>query len=135
MTIRKTFERASLASIIFVCGIAGVAADPPSAPTVAHGSRLLRPRWTRAKPHFEHRGGKAFAVAVGQAQDQKDRALARVTAEERARADILRLIQGKPSSASASGQVNGVVPVQVYEASGGTVYVRVELEMPAGATP
>ena len=87
-----------------------------------------RPKWTRAKPHFETRAGRVFAVAVGKAKD-KNAALARVAAEESARADLLRLIQGKPPSASAEGDVKGAQAVEVYNAGLGVVYVRLELEM------
>lgn len=136
MMIHRMLEQAALAAVLLGSSIAAFADNPaPPAPAVARGSSLLRPRWTRAKPHFERRGGKTFAVAVGQAQDQKDRALARASAEERARADLLRLIQGKAPNASAQGQLNGAVPVQVYEAGKGTVYVRVELETASGTTP
>ena len=91
------------------------------------GTLWARPRWTRAKPHFETRAGRVFAVAVGKAQGENE-ALARVAAEDRARADLLRLIQGTPPNASAEGEVRGARAVEVYDAGGGVVYVRLELE-------
>jgi hypothetical protein len=66
-------------------------------------------------------------VAVGKAKE-RNAALARVAAEERARADLLRLIQGNPPRASAEGKVKGARAVEVYESWGGVVYVRLELE-------
>jgi hypothetical protein len=91
------------------------------------GTLWARPRWTRAKPHFETRAGRVFAVAVGKAKDQNT-SLARVAAEDRARAGLLRLIQGKSPRASAEGEVKGAQAVEVYDAGNGVVYVRLELE-------
>ena len=90
------------------------------------GTLWVRPKWTRADPHFETRAGRVFAVAVGKAKD-KNAALARVAAQDRARADLLRLIQGRPSGASAEGEVKGAQAVSVYNAGRGTVYVKLEL--------
>ena len=95
------------------------------------GTLWARPTWTRAKPHFETRAGRVFAVAVGKAKD-RNASLARVAAEDRARADLLRLIQGKSQSASAEGEVKGAQAVDVYDAGGGLIYVRLELETSSG---
>jgi hypothetical protein len=91
------------------------------------GTLWARPKWTRAKPHFETRAGRIFAVAVGKAKDQNAE-LARVAAAELARADLLRLIQGKPQGASVEGEVKGAQVAEVYNARSGVVYVRLELE-------
>ena len=91
------------------------------------GTLWARPKWTMAKPHFETRAGRVFAVAVGKAKDE-NKSLARVAAEDRARADLLRLIQGKSPSANVEGAVKGAQAVEVYDAGRGVVYVRLELE-------
>ncbi len=94
---------------------------------LSSGTLWARPKWTGAKPHFELRAGRVFAVAVGKAKDT-NAALARVAAEEWARASLLRLIQEKSQSASVEGAVKGAQAVEVYDAGGGVVYVRLELE-------
>ena len=91
------------------------------------GTLWARPQWTRAKPHFETRAGRIFAVAVGKAKDE-NASLSRVAAEDRARTDLLRLIQGKSPSANVEGEVKGAQAVEVYKKSNGVVYVRLELE-------
>ena len=92
-----------------------------------------RPRWTRAKPHFETRDGRRVAVATGKAKDPS-RALARAATEEHARADLLRLLQGKPSGADVEGLVKGAQPTAVYE-RGRWVYVRLELDLGVASLP
>jgi hypothetical protein len=87
----------------------------------------LRPRWTRAKPHFERRDGRLIAVAAGTAKDANP-SLARAAAEDRARAGLLLLLQGKPPDADAQGWVRGAKLVDVYKAGRGRVYVRLELD-------
>lgn len=94
---------------------------------------FLRPRWTRAKPHYETRRGHKVAIAVGTAKDA-NLALARSTAEERARADLLRLLQGMPPLADAEGRVAGAVAAEVYK-SGRRVYVRLELDVTQPLVP
>src|SRR5437764_705745 len=93
------------------------------------GMLWARPKWTTAKPHYETRGGRVFAVAVGKAKD-KNEALARAVAEERARAELARLLQGKPLNASVEEEVKGGRVVEVYNAGRGVVYVRLALETP-----
>ena len=90
------------------------------------GMLWAQPKWTKAKPHFETRAGRVFAVAVGKAKDTNT-ALARVAAEDRARADLLRLVRGTPPNASAEGVVKGAQAVAVYDAGPEGVYIRVEL--------
>jgi hypothetical protein len=92
----------------------------------------FRPRWTRAKPHFEMRAGHRFGVAVGMARDV-NKPLARSAAEERARAELLRLLQNKPPFADVEGRVRGAFPAAVYESGADTVYVRLELDVTAAA--
>lgn len=86
-----------------------------------------RPKWTKAKPHFEMRDRRAYAVAVGRAEDANE-ALAAVAAEGRARADLLRLLQGRSPGADVEGEVKGAVVAEVWRAGNGIVYVRLELE-------
>jgi hypothetical protein len=93
-----------------------------------------RPRWTKAKPHFETRDGHVFAVAVGKAKDDNE-ALATAAAEERARAELLRFLQGKSPGADVSGQVRGAVAAAVWRAGRGVVYVRLELDTSATPSP
>ena len=62
------------------------------------------------------------------AYKDKNEMLARIAAEDRARADLLRLIQGKSPDASAEGEVKGTQAVEFYNAGRGVVYVRLELE-------
>jgi hypothetical protein len=88
----------------------------------------LRPRWTRAKPHYENRGEHRYAVAVGEAKDLNI-SLARSAAEERGRAALLRFLQDKPPFADVEGHVKLASPVQFYDAGGGRVFVRLEMEL------
>jgi hypothetical protein len=90
-----------------------------------------RPKWTKAKAHFEVRAGRTYAVAVGKAKDANE-ALASATAEGRARADLLRLLQGKKPGADVQGQVRGAEVVETWRTGRGVVYVRVELDTSAG---
>lgn len=94
---------------------------------------LFSPRWTRAKPHYETRTGRRIAVAAGKAKDL-NRALARAVAEERARTELLRLLQGKPPASNAEGLVPGARVAAVYE-SGRWVYVRLELDAGPASGP
>jgi hypothetical protein len=93
-----------------------------------------RPRWTRAEPHFETRGTRRIAVAVGTAKDANP-SLARSAAEDGARVGLLRLLQGKSPDAAAEGAVKGARPVEFYEAGGGRVFVRLELDVTPAAAP
>jgi|GEM_PF-1520566 len=114
----KTAARAIAAAALLLCALAPAQARP----------HATRPRWTRAKPHYETRGARRFAVAVGEATD-KNIPLARSAAEERARADIARLIGGLPPGADVpKTQVKGAQAVAFYEAGGGRVFVRLELD-------
>jgi hypothetical protein len=94
----------------------------------------LRPRWTRAKPHFETRDGRRVAVAAGKAKDLNV-SLARSAAEERARADLLRLLQDKPPFADVEGRVRLAAPAAFYDDGGGVVYVRLELDVTDSSKP
>lgn len=104
------------------------------APAADAGFFTPRPRWTRAKPHFELRDGRRIAVAAGYAKDA-DPSLARSAAEDRARAGLLRLLQGKPPDSAAEGWVRGAKVVDVYNAGRGRVYVRLELDATALKAP
>jgi hypothetical protein len=98
---------------------------------------VARPKWTRTRPHFEIRNRRVFAVAVGKAQDANE-ALATAAAEERARASLLRLLQGKSPGADVMGEVKGARVVEVWRARGGIVYARLEVDTsasPQSATP
>ena len=91
------------------------------------GAAWARPRWTKAKPHFETRSGRVFAVAVGKAKDANP-ALARAAAEARAREGLLKLIEGRPDAAFVQGSMQGARVAEFYITWLGTVYARLELE-------
>jgi hypothetical protein len=86
----------------------------------------FRPRWTRAKPHIETRGGKRVAVAVGMGRDENV-SLARSVAQDRGRAALLHLLQDKPPFSDVEGHVRLAVPVEYYQDGPSTFYVRMEL--------
>lgn len=91
------------------------------------GAAWARPGWTKAKPHFETRFGRVFAVAVGKAKDANP-ALARAAAEARAREGLLKLVEGRPDAAFVQGSVQGARVAEFYTTWLGTVYARLELE-------
>lgn len=108
-------------------------ASPAAAPagwafaaSVPHGGEGL-PSWARERPHFFDQNGRRFASAVGHAQIG-NLALARMAAQDRARADILRLIQGNSAASSAEGTLRGARVTDFFASRKGQVYVRVEAE-------
>lgn len=108
------------------------AAAPPAAPKSSPAPRVVRkarPKWTKARPHFEKRGEKRIAVAVGRAK-AANLALARTAAEDNGRAALLKLIQGKGPAESGEGLVNGAQAVEFFEAAQDVVYVRMEMAAP-----
>jgi len=95
-------------------------------------SRALRrerlPAWTREAPHFFDRDGRRFACAVGSAQ-VGNLALAHTAAEDRARADLLRLIEGGFPEGALSGTLSGARITDTFTSKRrGKVFVRVEVD-------
>ena len=103
---------ASESKPVLVAAALAVATEPP-------------PSWTAAPPAVIMRGRKRYAVAVGQALTG-EKALARAAAEERARAEILRLLHGKHSGVSVQGAVIGAQVKRSYTAPDGRVFVELE---------
>jgi len=89
------------------------------------------PAWTRERPRFFEREGRRFASAVGRARDVENRALARVDAEDRARADLLKLMvrSGAPEN-ELSGPLPGARMTDSYASRNGEVFVRMEVPAP-----
>lgn len=119
---------------------AGIRAGQPAGPAPAsrpakakrrppRPSADLVPRWAKQKPRFMERGGRRLAVAVGSATTE-NQALGRSVAQDRARAALLRLLQGKPAGADAEGTLAGARVVNSFRTKGGRHYVEVEVEFP-----
>ncbi len=132
-------KRLSLALALLVAGAAAcrkkprvpqvAAATPASAPTSAAQQITTAPEplpaWTQQPPALIMDGNRRVAVAVGMARADNE-ALARAAAEDRARASIARLLEGKSSTASVEMAVTGARIVQTYTAADGRVFVQLE---------
>jgi hypothetical protein len=91
-------------------------------------ARARLPGWARESPRFFNRGGRRFASAVGSARAE-NRALARVAATDRARADLLRFINGATAGEAITGELSGARVTNAYTSrTRGEVFVRVEAE-------
>lgn len=101
-------------------------------PAAASAPRIGEPlpSWARERPHFFDQNGRRFAAAVGRARIG-NLALAQTAAQDRARADLLRLIQGKPAESRAKGTLRGARVTEIYASRNGQVYVRVEVDVDA----
>ena len=87
------------------------------------------PAWVHESPHFLNHDGRRFAAAVGSAQADNP-ALARVAATDRARADLLKLIQGGEPGDALAGVLTGSRVTDAFASkTQGLVFVRVEVEM------
>lgn len=99
----------------------------PAVPAPAPPRERL-PAWTRERPRFFDRDGRRFASAVGSAQVGNP-ALARAAAEDRARADLLRLIAGGASGDALSGTLRGARITDAFTSKKrGKVFIRVEVD-------
>jgi hypothetical protein len=86
------------------------------------------PAWALEPAHFFNRGGRRFASAVGRAE-AGDFALARTAAEDRARVDLLKLLEGAGSKDAVEGSLPGARMTNSFTSKrGGQVFVRVEVE-------
>ena len=111
------------------------AADAALVDTVAGQSRIfagaqpseLPPAWTQELPHFFNRDGRRFASAVGWARTG-DLALARATAEDRARVALVILIQGGASVDAVKGALPGARMTDSFTSKDGFVFVRLEVQ-------
>jgi hypothetical protein len=107
----------------------------PPAPAPADGTAGIRaaaplagaPSWVNEAPHFFKRGGRTFASAVGRARIA-DLPLARSAAQDRARADLLRLLQGKTATGRVEGELRGARVTDSYQSKKDGVFVRLEIE-------
>jgi hypothetical protein len=110
-------------------------AHPPKAPApgAAQDGKLAAetvtpapeplPAWTQRPAEIVPQGSRRVARAVGSAR-AADLVLARAAAEDKARAAIARLIDGKASVAGVEVAVTGAQVTQTYTAGDGTVYVE-----------
>jgi hypothetical protein len=85
------------------------------------------PDWTRLPPHLVVREGRLQAVAVGQAH-AGNVSLARAVAEERARADLLRFLQGRAAEAEVKGLIAGAKVSNAFTSRRGRVYVELGVQ-------
>jgi hypothetical protein len=109
----SAFERGGL--------VDAVSGEPVARPVVE------APDWLFESPHFFHREGIRFASAVGSAR-VGDPALARVVAEDRARVQLLRLMEGGTAGGELEGDLPGARPVDAFISTRyGKVFVRVEV--------
>jgi hypothetical protein len=92
------------------------------------------PAWTQETAHYDRRGVRRFASAVGWARIG-DPALAREAAEERARGELLRFLHGGPAVGAVEGPLAGARTTDFYAAKDGLVFARVEVETSHGDEP
>lgn len=109
-------------------------AAPPAVPAATGADRAAGvkavttspeplPEWTKRKPEIVTEGARRVAHAVGSAH-AGDLALSRAAAEDRARYELARLVDGRASVVGSEVTVNGARVVQTYSAADGTVYVE-----------
>lgn len=99
---------------------------PAALPAAQPRERL--PAWTRERPRFFDRDGRRFASAVGSARIG-NLFLARTAAEDRARADLLRLIEGGAPGRALSATLRGARMTDAFTSKKrGQVFVRVEVD-------
>lgn len=111
---------------------------PVSAPDSALKDKLasepaeLLPAWAQEVPHFFVRDGVRFASAVGHAR-VRNVALARSAAEDRARVDLLRLIEGAAPDGAVEGALPGAHTTDSFTSKkDGQVFVRLEVRTKPG---
>lgn len=93
--------------------------------------RDRQPSWTNQRPHFVEHAGERYATAVGHARRVDNLPLARAVAEDRARADLARLLEGRAPAADVSAPLPGARLTDSYTVKrDGEVYVRMEVPAP-----
>lgn len=90
------------------------------------------PAWVRESPHFFMRDGARFASAVGSSRS-RNAGLARAAAEDRARVDLIRLIDGVAPDGAVEGALSGAQPTDFFTSKkDGQVFVRLEVRTAPG---
>ncbi|MFI5361815.1 MAG: hypothetical protein ACHQ49_07580 [Elusimicrobiota bacterium] len=116
--------------LITAAAVRGAQTPGPTLADPAAPAASALPAWTSEKPHFFDRGGRRFASAVGRAR-AGDAALARATAEDRARVELLGFLKGSTPGRYFEGVLSGAYMTDAFAAKDGAeVFVRVEIAAP-----
>ena len=107
--------------------LADTVAGQPAAPAEAFPGDV--PPWARENPRFFERDGRRFASAVGRVR-VTDPALARSAAEDRARVELLKLIDGTAGTGTSTGALPGARMTDSFTSANGEVFIRVEVAAP-----
>lgn len=127
---RKEAARLTPAPVKAEAPLTDTISDGPAKPAFAEPAEVV-PAWAKEAPHFFMRDGVRFASAVGSVRFANV-VLARAAAEDRARADLIRLIGGGTPDGAVEGALPGASPTDFFTKKNGQVFVRVEVRTTPG---